>query len=111
MFYEESRHIIKKCAFSMKIYKKWWDIAKLHPQLFVDEKLKAPGNHPSFRAHRHDQSIWSLLCKINNVDECVTRFTTKEELRAKFPFIMMRNRTQPAHKWLVDWSTKGELKH
>jgi hypothetical protein len=61
-------HITKKCPNSMKIYKLWWDTAKNNPYLF-DDSPSITKNFPNFKENRHDQSIWSIICKISNVEE------------------------------------------
>lgn len=61
-------HAIRKCDYSMKIYKLWWDTAVNYPYLFSDSKSIVP-NIKGFRQNRHDQSIWSIICKTNNIHE------------------------------------------
>lgn len=61
-------HIIRKCKHSILIYDKWWKIAKNHPHLFDDSPSKIK-NFNNFKQNRHDQSVWSLLCKTMNICE------------------------------------------
>ena len=61
-------HIIRKCKHSMNIYKLWWETAKKCPNLFDDTKSNTP-NFKNFIENRHDASCWSLICKINGVEE------------------------------------------
>ena len=63
-----NRIIIKKNSHSMNLLKKWWETAKNYPHLFNDSKGNTI-NFEKFREHRHDQSVFSLICKINGVEE------------------------------------------
>ena len=60
-------HVVKKCKNSMNIYNKWWNTAKNFPLLFCDEPSKYQ-NFPNFRENRHDASVWSIICKISDVE-------------------------------------------
>ena len=55
-------HIVKKCDHSSKIYSYWWEAAKERPDLFYDSPSIVP-NLNGFIENRHDQSVWSLICK------------------------------------------------
>ena len=61
-------HIIRKCEYSLNIYKIWWNTAKNYPHLFNDSKSIIP-NFKNFSENRHDASCWSLICKTNGVEE------------------------------------------
>ena len=61
-------HIIRKCEYSLKIYKLWWDTAKNYPHLFDDSKSITP-NFKNFIENRHDSSFLSLICKTNFFEE------------------------------------------
>lgn len=63
-----NRIIIKKNLYSMTLFKLWWNTAKNYPELFNDSKSTAP-NFKNFRENRHDASVWSLICKTNDVEE------------------------------------------
>lgn len=63
-----NRIIIRKNENSMNTIKLWWDTAKKYSNLFDDSKSTVP-NFKNFRENRHDQSVWSLICKINKVEE------------------------------------------
>lgn len=65
--------IIKKCDESQRIIKEWLDIAVEHTELFVGDIRVLPRDNDvhqmqGFRDHRHDQAVWSVLCKLNNVN-------------------------------------------
>ena len=53
--------IIRKCANSIKCVDFWYNICCKY-NLINDSPSTIP-NHPSFREHRHDQSIWSIIHK------------------------------------------------
>jgi hypothetical protein len=57
-----SGHVILcKCAASVRFVDEWLKIAEnLH---LIDDSPSRLRNFPEFREHRHDQSIFSLLCK------------------------------------------------
>jgi hypothetical protein len=57
---------IKKCAESQKIIRNWLDIMAADFHLLDDTSSIRP-NIPGFIEHRHDQSIFSILCKLNKV--------------------------------------------
>ena len=61
-------HVIRKCSYSMNFYKKWWDIAQEHPEFF-DDSPSTKENLPGFIENRHDQSVWSLLCKTHDIKQ------------------------------------------
>jgi hypothetical protein len=76
-----------------------WDQKVWQSRKFVDESISPFGEDKQFIAHRHDQSVFSLLCK---------QFAVKPQLRnppgptdsflrilinIKFPFWWARNRT------------------
>ena len=53
--------IIRKCPNSIKCVNLWYDTCCKY-NLINDSPSKIP-NHPDFRQHRHDQSIWSIIRK------------------------------------------------
>jgi len=76
-----------------------WDQKVWESRKFIDESISPFGEDEQFIAHRHDQSVFSLLCK---------KFSIKPQLRnppgptdnflrilinTKFPFWWARNRT------------------
>ena len=60
-------HIIRKCDFTMNVYNKWWTIAKENPGLFDDCFCRNTNYNLDFIENRHDQSVWSLICKTMDV--------------------------------------------
>jgi len=59
--FQASTIMCKKCPLVMKIVNKWYKLACNYH--FLDDSSSLLTNNPSFREHRHDQSIFSLLCK------------------------------------------------
>ena len=55
----------KNNSFSNMILNKWEEILKVNS--LIDDSFSKLNNHPSFIEHRHDQSIFSLICKKHNV--------------------------------------------
>jgi len=62
------RHIIKKCDRSIEIAKSWWETVKSHPHL-CDNSPSKMENCKKFIEHRNDQSIFSIIAKLNGVSE------------------------------------------
>lgn len=52
--------IIRKCEESLNLIHNWYDYASQYN--LIDDTKHIP-SHSDFRDHRHDQSIFSLLCK------------------------------------------------
>lgn len=57
--------MFKKDHVSGKIIEEFYNIAISRPDLFADQV--SSDELPSFKAHRHDQSIWSILGKKYNI--------------------------------------------
>ena len=58
--------LIKKNKKSQKIVEQWLNIFKNNFRL-VDDSPSISPNFEGFKENRHDQSIFSILCKINNI--------------------------------------------
>jgi hypothetical protein len=56
-----SAFIIRKCEHTMKLISKWYEVCCIYN--LVNDSASIIKNDPSFREHRHDQSIFSILCK------------------------------------------------
>jgi hypothetical protein len=54
-----------KNDFTMALAKEYLEFAQ-DERIITDLSSSAP-NHPEFKDHRHDQSIWSLLCKKHDI--------------------------------------------
>ncbi len=57
---------IKKCEQSQKIIREWLSVMSSSFEL-LDDSPSGASNFPGFIEHRHDQSIFSILCKLNKV--------------------------------------------
>tara|TARA_B100001287_G_C22579594_1_gene480302 strand:+ start:28 stop:777 length:750 start_codon:yes stop_codon:yes gene_type:complete len=61
-----------KCDKSMQIVKTWFDTCVTNPEFFIGDyrfcNLKRKSQISGYKDHRHDQSIWSILCKIHRVN-------------------------------------------
>ncbi|MEA3414149.1 MAG: hypothetical protein U9Q99_01340 [Nanoarchaeota archaeon] len=57
---------LKKTEYSQKFLKEWLEIFKNNFELLDDSESKSL-NLPSFKENRHDQSAFSILCKIGRI--------------------------------------------
>ena len=64
--YGATNLFLKKSEKSVKFIEKWLDVINFNFSLIDDSCSKSP-NLPGFIEHRHDQSIFSILCKVNNI--------------------------------------------
>lgn len=75
--------IIKKNEESMNLIQKWYKTIIDNPLLFTDNYNKFQKKN-NFKENRHDQSIFSILCKLNNVqilkDETFFNFGNQKSL-------------------------------
>ena len=55
----------KNNMFTKKILNEWNDICKINN--LIDDSDSVIKNHKDFVEHRHDQSVFSLICKKNNI--------------------------------------------
>ena len=64
--------VFYKCEKSMQIVKEWFDLSISNPEYFIGDyrfcNLEKKKQISGFRDHRHDQSIWSILCKLHKVN-------------------------------------------
>jgi hypothetical protein len=64
---------VHKTSRSLEIIKSWYNTALTQPELFVGDmrfiknKEYTVKHFDGFKDHRHDQSIWSILCKLHKV--------------------------------------------
>lgn len=58
---------IRKCDESFKMVTSWLDVYRNNFNLIDDSKSNSE-NPPGFVEHRHDQSIFSILAKLNKID-------------------------------------------
>ena len=58
----------KRTASSMKLADEWLSYAQDERIITDIPNQSDKDNYPGFQEHRHDQSIWSLLCKKHQLD-------------------------------------------
>ena len=58
----------KRTAFSMKLANEWLSYAQDERIITDIPNQGGKDNYPGFQENRHDQSIWSLLCKKHQLD-------------------------------------------
>jgi len=75
--------IIKKTPKTIELVKEWYTIGCNHH--FIDDSASILPNAPSFREHRHDQSIFSLLTKKYDMNDTNNSFDA-------YPFLLSRKR-------------------
>jgi hypothetical protein len=61
--------IIRKCDHVVKIYEKAYELGVKNNYHFSDDSQSNHPNCPTFHAHRHDQSILSLILKLNGCEK------------------------------------------
>jgi hypothetical protein len=86
---------VKKCPQSELIIRQWLTAYERHFALADDSKSKSP-NKPGFIEHRHDQSIFSILCKVHKVETLSSYeywYPQRDSLRADWAAL----RTFPIH--------------
>ena len=89
---------IKKNDFGEKILSEWLSLSGVD-DIISDNKSKID-NHKNFKEHRHDQSIFSIICKKNNIfslsaSECEWAEFQNERLwnhLDKFPILAKRDK-------------------
>lgn len=62
--YMATAFVLRKCAISCKIIDQWYSTAVKHPALFSDA-LTAQNRTLHLKDHRHDQSVFSIIAKLN----------------------------------------------
>lgn len=59
--------MLRKCRHTSMMVDEWFETACTHPFLFTDELRTLPQDH-DFIAHRYDQSVFSVIRKMQGVD-------------------------------------------
>ena len=52
----------RRCESAISLVRAWADVSHQDMRLMDDRRSRSP-NPPSFKEHRHDQAVFSLLCK------------------------------------------------
>ncbi len=86
--------ILKKSIKTVNLVKKWLYVCEFDNYRLVDDSPSFIPNHSEFKDHRHDQSIFSILCKKNG---CVslpdeTYFPEEWHNNTKYPIHALRLR-------------------
>jgi len=84
---------IKKCARSIEIIKKYLKVFYDDFSL-VDDSPSKSENFDEFQKHRHDQSVWSILAKINKVP-CISdseQYSLDWETLKEYPILVKRDK-------------------
>lgn len=64
--YSAGSFFIKNCSYSLEFIDKWLEPFRVHKNL-VDNSKSSLEENIRFIEHRHDQSVFSILCKLNNI--------------------------------------------
>lgn len=80
--------LIKKTARSLDTVRQWYEIASHHE--LINDTLEE--EHPDFKDHRHDQSIWSMLVRENAVVLPDETYFGNGYWDERFPFWATRRR-------------------
>jgi len=89
---------IKKNDFGEKILSEWLSLSGVDD--IISDNTSKIDNHKNFKEHRHDQSIFSIICKKNNIfslsaSECEWAESQNERLwnhLDKFPILAKRDK-------------------
>jgi len=91
--------IIRKCNYSVNFIGEWLNTLNEAPLLFTDES-QSFREFKEFKAHRHDQSIFSILGKKYGIDTLYTDETYSEDWTKmnQFPLLSKRDKLF-CYKW------------
>jgi hypothetical protein len=93
---------IKKCQKSIKIIEKWLKVFYDDFSLVDDTPSKSP-NFNEFIENRHDQSIWSILAKLNHVT-CISHlenYNKNWDLLTQYPILAKRDKQWKKDYYLI----------
>ena len=85
---------IRKNRYVENFITHWRSIIYADFNLINDAPSRSP-NEPDFRDHRHDQSIFSILSKLENITDTVSAYE----------YYYPANYSPGAHKFLADWNS------
>jgi len=97
---------IKKCPQSIEIINKYLKVFYDDFSL-VDDSASKSDNFPEFQKHRHDQSVWSILAKLNKVP-CIShdeQYSLDWESLKEYPIWAKRDK-----KWKLLARIKRKIK-
>lgn len=84
--------IMRKCANTVSLMDKWFDVCMNHFDLITDKASIIP-NFPDFRENRHDQSVFSILTKQHNALTLPPEEMEKSNF-ANVPFLPTRHKVK-----------------
>lgn len=85
--------LIRKCKKSQNIIDQWLNVFKMNFNL-VDNSPSKSSNFEGFIENRHDQSIFSILCKLNNIIPLSSYETWQSDWKKldKYPILAKRDK-------------------
>jgi len=103
--------IVKKTDFTLKFFKELLEYSQ-DPRLITDQPNTCEkGNHPNFIEHRHDQSIFNLLLRKNQIRPYIDPSLSYQE-RESFVWEQHDKSTYPRMFWLHRYrNLKGFIKY
>ena len=110
---EATQIIFKKNNHTMSYFEQYQDILNLNQHL-ISDKYNSTQQHESFIENRHDQSLFSMLSKING---CVsipneTHFSKRTSEQFNYPFLAVRtygHGYKDRFKFLINYKKKYDL--
>jgi hypothetical protein len=85
--------VIRKTPESVKLVLKWIEVATTNNFHYLTDSPSKTPNDPSFKEHRHDQSIFSILTKIHGAKSLKDETYPPDESRIKgYPFLATRKK-------------------
>ena len=100
--------VIRKNKDSLNLVKQWLQFATDRRIITDDPNVMGKENYPGFIDHRHDQSIWSLVCKKNHIipfrnpsqyGEDASLFFDEVNARSRFPQMFDVHRQNNIGNW------------
>jgi hypothetical protein len=85
----------KKSEYTMDVVKKWLDVVVENNYIYVNDTIS--DEHEEFIDNRHDQSILSILCKLNSAHMLV------EDAYGEGPFFSSRQTDNGLRDYAPDW--------
>jgi hypothetical protein len=112
---------IRKTWKSIKLINEWLDVIKYDFRL-IDDKKSISKNLDGFIEHRHDQAIFSILCKLNDIDTLsayeywypskMNKFKPDWKILSKYPILAKRDKEFDINSFIsiLIWRINKKLK-
>jgi len=95
----EATHIfIRKCQTSSNFVNEWLQVLFDNSDLFTDSISQSP-DFFEFEAHRHDQSVFSILAKKYNIETRSTDETYSENWDTMYNYPLLAKREKALNHW------------